>query len=213
MPPILTPVHHELIIKKSRFIACVQPMADRAGAQKVVARLRAEHPGRRARLLGVAGGRAVGRGRRRRAERHRRPADAGRAAPPGPGRRAGDRGALLRRRQAGRGRPGACLYRQRGPGPAESAKRSPSSASACCAAPRPTRSKAWCGASWSWPAPRWSSRASQDAVSFAFHYAGRQGRGARRSPERGGQWPHPGSRDDLDPRKRGDDVSLDTAIM
>jgi uncharacterized YigZ family protein len=38
-------VHHELIIKKSRFIACVQPMADRAGAQKVVAQLRAEHPG------------------------------------------------------------------------------------------------------------------------------------------------------------------------
>jgi uncharacterized YigZ family protein len=38
-------VHHELIIKKSRFIACVQPMADRAGAQKVVAQLRAENPG------------------------------------------------------------------------------------------------------------------------------------------------------------------------
>lgn len=42
---ILTPVHHELIIKKSRFIACVQPMPDRAGAQKIVAALRAEHPG------------------------------------------------------------------------------------------------------------------------------------------------------------------------
>jgi uncharacterized YigZ family protein len=42
---ILAPVHHELIIKKSRFIACVQPMPDRAGAQKVVAGLRAEHPG------------------------------------------------------------------------------------------------------------------------------------------------------------------------
>ena len=42
---ILTAVHHELIIKKSRFIVCVQPMADRAGAQQVVARLRAEHPG------------------------------------------------------------------------------------------------------------------------------------------------------------------------
>jgi uncharacterized YigZ family protein len=42
---IHVPVHHELIIKKSRFIACVQPMADRAGAQKVVAQLRAEHPG------------------------------------------------------------------------------------------------------------------------------------------------------------------------
>ena len=42
---ILAPVHHELIIKKSRFLACVQPMADRAGAQKVVAQLRSEHPG------------------------------------------------------------------------------------------------------------------------------------------------------------------------
>jgi uncharacterized YigZ family protein len=42
---ILVPVHHELIIKKSRFIACVQPMADRAGAQKVVSSLRAEHSG------------------------------------------------------------------------------------------------------------------------------------------------------------------------
>ena len=42
---ILAPVHHELLIKKSRFIACVQPMADRAGAQQVVAGLRAQHPG------------------------------------------------------------------------------------------------------------------------------------------------------------------------
>jgi uncharacterized YigZ family protein len=42
---ILAPVDHELIIKKSRFIACVQPMPDRAGAQQVVARLRAEHSG------------------------------------------------------------------------------------------------------------------------------------------------------------------------
>ena len=42
---ITTAVHHELIIKKSRFIACVQPMADRASAQKVVAELWAEHPG------------------------------------------------------------------------------------------------------------------------------------------------------------------------
>ena len=41
---ILAPVHHELLIKKSRFIACVQPMADRAGAQQVVASLRAQHP-------------------------------------------------------------------------------------------------------------------------------------------------------------------------
>ena len=42
---LIAPVHHELIIKKSRFLACVQPMADRAGAQQVVARLRAGHPG------------------------------------------------------------------------------------------------------------------------------------------------------------------------
>lgn len=42
---IASAVHHELIIKKSRFIACVQPMPDRAGAQKIVAALRAEHPG------------------------------------------------------------------------------------------------------------------------------------------------------------------------
>ena len=42
---IASAVHHELIIKKSRFIACVQPMPDRAGAVKVVAALRAEHPG------------------------------------------------------------------------------------------------------------------------------------------------------------------------
>lgn len=42
---ILAPVHHELIIKKSRFLACVQPMPDRAGAQKIVASLRAGHPG------------------------------------------------------------------------------------------------------------------------------------------------------------------------
>ncbi|OYT87763.1 MAG: IMPACT family protein [Burkholderiales bacterium PBB6] len=39
------PVHAELIIKKSRFIACVQPVADRAAAQAVVAELRAQHPG------------------------------------------------------------------------------------------------------------------------------------------------------------------------
>ena len=42
---IVAPVHHELVIKKSRFIACVQPMADRAAAQAVVAELWAEHPG------------------------------------------------------------------------------------------------------------------------------------------------------------------------
>jgi uncharacterized YigZ family protein len=42
---IATAVHFELIIKKSRFIACVQPMSDRTAAQAVVAALRAEHPG------------------------------------------------------------------------------------------------------------------------------------------------------------------------
>ena len=42
---IASAVQHELIIKKSRFIACVQPMADRAGAQQLVAALRAQHPG------------------------------------------------------------------------------------------------------------------------------------------------------------------------
>lgn len=38
-------VHSELIIKKSRFIGCVQPMADRASAQAVVDALRLQHPG------------------------------------------------------------------------------------------------------------------------------------------------------------------------
>jgi uncharacterized YigZ family protein len=38
------PVHSELVIKKSRFIGCVQPVADRAAALAVVASLRAEHP-------------------------------------------------------------------------------------------------------------------------------------------------------------------------
>ena len=42
---IVTPVHHELVIKKSRFIACVQPMPDRASAQAVVAELWSQHPG------------------------------------------------------------------------------------------------------------------------------------------------------------------------
>lgn len=38
------PVHSELVIKKSRFIGCVQPVADRAAALAIVASLRAEHP-------------------------------------------------------------------------------------------------------------------------------------------------------------------------
>ena len=42
---IATPVHSETMIRKSHFIGCVQPMTDRAEAQKVVAELRAQHPG------------------------------------------------------------------------------------------------------------------------------------------------------------------------
>ncbi len=42
---LAAPVTSELLIKKSRFIACVQPVADRAAALVVVARLRSEHPG------------------------------------------------------------------------------------------------------------------------------------------------------------------------
>jgi uncharacterized YigZ family protein len=39
------PVHSELLIRKSRFLGCVQPVAGRAEALVVVERLRAEHPG------------------------------------------------------------------------------------------------------------------------------------------------------------------------
>jgi uncharacterized YigZ family protein len=46
MPHTLSaPCSAELLIKKSRFIGCVQPMTDRAAAQAVVSRLKAEHPG------------------------------------------------------------------------------------------------------------------------------------------------------------------------
>ena len=38
------PAHSELVIKKSRFIGCVQAVPDRAAAQAVVAQLRLEHP-------------------------------------------------------------------------------------------------------------------------------------------------------------------------
>jgi uncharacterized YigZ family protein len=38
------PAHHELVIKKSRFIACIEPVAGREGAQARVAALKAEHP-------------------------------------------------------------------------------------------------------------------------------------------------------------------------
>lgn len=36
--------HHERVIKKSRFIACVEPMAGREEAQARVAQLKAQHP-------------------------------------------------------------------------------------------------------------------------------------------------------------------------
>lgn len=46
MPQTLSsPVHSELLIKKSRFIGCVQPVQGRAAAQAVVAELWAQHPG------------------------------------------------------------------------------------------------------------------------------------------------------------------------
>jgi len=41
---LLAPRHSELVIKKSRFIGCVQPIADRGAAQAVVDGLRREHP-------------------------------------------------------------------------------------------------------------------------------------------------------------------------
>ena len=42
---IARPVHHEIIIKKSRFICCVQPMPDRTAAQAAVDALWQLHPG------------------------------------------------------------------------------------------------------------------------------------------------------------------------
>ena len=42
---ISSPVHSELVIKKSRFIGCVQPVAGRPAAQAIVAGLRLQHPG------------------------------------------------------------------------------------------------------------------------------------------------------------------------
>ena len=41
---LAAPAHHELVIKKSRFIACVEPMPGRDEAQARVAQLKAEHP-------------------------------------------------------------------------------------------------------------------------------------------------------------------------
>jgi len=40
-----TPVHSELIIKKSRFLGCVESVPDRSAALARVAQLRAQHPG------------------------------------------------------------------------------------------------------------------------------------------------------------------------
>lgn len=46
MPQTLgAPVHSELLIKKSRFIGCVQPVQGRAEAQAIVADLWTSHPG------------------------------------------------------------------------------------------------------------------------------------------------------------------------
>jgi uncharacterized YigZ family protein len=42
---ISSAVESELIIKKSRFIGCVQPVPDRASAQAIVASLKGQHPG------------------------------------------------------------------------------------------------------------------------------------------------------------------------
>lgn len=42
---LVSPVHSDLLIKKSRFIGCVQTVADRAQAQAIVAQLREQHPG------------------------------------------------------------------------------------------------------------------------------------------------------------------------
>jgi uncharacterized YigZ family protein len=39
------PVHSELLIRKSRFLGCVQPVADRPAALAVVEALRVRHPG------------------------------------------------------------------------------------------------------------------------------------------------------------------------
>jgi uncharacterized YigZ family protein len=41
---LATQVHHELVIKKSRFIACVEPVSGREEAQARVAQLKVDHP-------------------------------------------------------------------------------------------------------------------------------------------------------------------------
>ena len=44
---LASPVHSELVIKKSRFIGCVQPVSGRAEAQAIVEALWQAHPGAR----------------------------------------------------------------------------------------------------------------------------------------------------------------------
>ncbi len=41
---LAAPAQHELIVKKSRFIACVEPVSGREAAQARVAQLKAQHP-------------------------------------------------------------------------------------------------------------------------------------------------------------------------
>ncbi len=42
---LAAPAQHELVVKKSRFLGCVEPCADRTAAQARVAQLREQHPG------------------------------------------------------------------------------------------------------------------------------------------------------------------------
>ena len=42
---LVQPAHSEIVVKKSRFIGCVQAVPDRAAAQQIVAQLRRDHPG------------------------------------------------------------------------------------------------------------------------------------------------------------------------
>ncbi|MDR6534573.1 YigZ family protein [Variovorax soli] len=42
---LAAPLHSELLIRKSRFIGCVQPVPDRTAAQAIVETLRQAHPG------------------------------------------------------------------------------------------------------------------------------------------------------------------------
>lgn len=44
---LATAVHHEVVIRRSRFLCRVEPVEDRAAARARVAQLRAEHPGAR----------------------------------------------------------------------------------------------------------------------------------------------------------------------